>query len=244
MRIFLTLCGSIYLMSLATLFAEQTPQVRPALLGTGRDSLVNLIDTAKLMKKGQGDAVVRFSCFVSPRGSSGRMFTYGLSDHSYSLAEEAIYECGSARFIPAIYDSRPVWAEMHGTIIFGVIKGKPLLRIFLNQEPEHLKKGDDFISPQEIYRWSDNFRGFEQPSDPTLSGGVIVNLQTDATGKLLSSRVVSQTPPNADFGAIVMKRIKRITFTPAYLHGSPIASSTTWEVVFHGNRGGSYWNNG
>ena len=171
------------------------------------------------------------------------MFTYGSSDHSDPLAEEALYECRSARFIPAIYDSRPAWSEVHGTIIFGVIKGKPHLRIFLNQEAEHLKKGDDFISPQEIYRRSDNFPGFERPADPTLSGAVMMNLQTDATGKLLSSRVTFQTPPNADFAAIVMRRIKRISFTPAYLHGSPIAASTIWEVVFEGNRGGSYWKN-
>lgn len=198
MRIFLTLCGSFYLMSLATVSAESLPQMRPALLGTGQDSLINLIDTAKLMKKGQGDAVVRFSCYVSPHGESGGIVTYGRSDHSDALAEEVIYECRSARFIPAIYDSRPAWAEMEGTIIFGVINGKPHLRIFLNQEPEHLKKGDDFIAPQEIYRWSDNFPGFEDPADPALSGAVVVKLQTDATGKLLSSHVTAQRPPNAD----------------------------------------------
>jgi len=72
---------------------------------------------------------------------------------------------------------------------------------------------------------------------------VVVKLQTDATGKLLSSKVTAQRPPNADFGAVVMRRINRISFTPGYLHGRPVPSSTSWEVIFQGNRGGTYWNN-
>src|SRR5438552_17773053 len=42
------------------------PEFRPALLGTGPDSLINKIDTADLIKKGQKDAAIMFSCLVAP----------------------------------------------------------------------------------------------------------------------------------------------------------------------------------
>src|SRR5205809_6423128 len=38
------------------------PEFRPALIGTGPDSLINRIDTADLIKKGQKDGAVMFSC--------------------------------------------------------------------------------------------------------------------------------------------------------------------------------------
>ena len=44
------------------------PELRPAQLGTGPDSLINKIDTADLIKKGQKDAAVMFSCLVAPTG--------------------------------------------------------------------------------------------------------------------------------------------------------------------------------
>src|SRR2546430_17340718 len=45
------------------------PEFRPALLGTGPDAMINKIDTADLIKKGQKDAAVMFSCLVAPPGT-------------------------------------------------------------------------------------------------------------------------------------------------------------------------------
>ena len=44
------------------------PEFRPALIGTAPNSLINTIDTADLIKKGQKEAAVMFSCLVAPTG--------------------------------------------------------------------------------------------------------------------------------------------------------------------------------
>src|SRR4051812_24599885 len=48
--------------------AETLPQFRPALLGRHAKSLVNIIDTQGLVKRGQGDGFVMFGCAVSQYG--------------------------------------------------------------------------------------------------------------------------------------------------------------------------------
>ncbi|HEU4772604.1 MAG TPA: hypothetical protein VFS68_10670, partial [Candidatus Udaeobacter sp.] len=50
------------------------PEIRPALIGTGPNSLINTIDTADLIKKGQKEAAVMFSCLVAP---TGQIVTWG-----------------------------------------------------------------------------------------------------------------------------------------------------------------------
>ena len=44
------------------------PEFRPALIGTAPNALINTIDTADLIKKGQKEAAVMFSCLVAPTG--------------------------------------------------------------------------------------------------------------------------------------------------------------------------------
>ena len=242
MRISLFLYGSVFFIPMASLSAAPQPAMRPALLGTGPDSLINLIDTAKLMKRGQGDAAIRFSVYLDKDGQGFDMWTYRRSPHSDILAQEVADECRRAKFVPAISNSRRVWSYVSGTVMFGVIDGRPHLRIFLNQEPEHLQKGDDFIAPQEVFTYNDEFEGFIYPSDPMLSGTVCVKLDTDATGKLLSSKVTYESPAGGGFGKAVMEKLHKITFLPGYLRGQPVACSTTWQLLFHGRGRSTHWN--
>ncbi|HXA08671.1 MAG TPA: hypothetical protein VNW28_01735, partial [Chthoniobacterales bacterium] len=174
-------------------------------------------------------------------GESNGMWTYYRTPNSDALAEEAIDKCRYARFIPAVYHGKPAAAVVSGTMIFVVIDGKPHLRIFLNQEAEHLKKGDDFICPQEVFWWGDNFEGFAYPSDHMLSGTVCVKLDTDATGKLLASKITYESPLGSGFGKAVMDRINKVTFLPGYLRGKPVACSTTSQILFRGRGTNTYW---
>src|SRR5215212_301990 len=57
--------AALLFLSFGSLSAETLPEFRPALLGHGRRSMVNLINAESLMKRGQGDAIVMFSCGVS-----------------------------------------------------------------------------------------------------------------------------------------------------------------------------------
>jgi hypothetical protein len=53
------------LLCVVDLAAAQTaePPVRPALIGSGPKALINLIDTNKLMEKGQGNGLLNFSAW-------------------------------------------------------------------------------------------------------------------------------------------------------------------------------------
>jgi len=163
MRAFPLFCVSFLLISLGNLCAEQLPEMRPALLGTGPRSLVNLIDTDFLMKRGQTDAMVMFTCSVTDLGYSYDTVTFRGTPNSNPLAEEAVNKSARAIFIPAVYQHKNRHSVILGTIIFRVIQGKPHLRIYLNQEKEHLLHGNDFISPQPIFFQGQKFKGFEYP---------------------------------------------------------------------------------
>lgn len=234
--------GLTGLFFLGRLCAEQLPEMRPALLQHGPGSLVNLIDTQKLMQKGQGDAIVRFSCRVSHIGQGYDMVTYRSSPNSDALAEEAVEKCTSSRFVPAVYGHQKRGVIVSGTIIYGIINGKPHLRIYLNQEEEHLKRGDDFISPQWVYVWEKaNLKEFDYPQFGIFSATLGVKLETDAAGRLKSSKVTSEIPAGRGFGVELMKHMGDMTFLPSYERGQPVACTTTYWFLFRGRGHGPHW---
>jgi hypothetical protein len=244
MRTFLLLCGFLLLVALGSLGAEQLPEMRPALLGSGSHSLVNLIDTESLMKRGQTDTMVMFTCFVAASGKPYMMVTYRGTPNSNPLAEEIADKYVRALFTPAVYQHQNINGLISGTIIYRIAQGKPHLRIYLNQEAEHLKQGDDFISPQMVFVFGGKFKGIKYPEGiGRVSGTVAFNINVDAAGKLKSSKLVFETPPGKGFGTAVMSGINDATFLPGYLHGKPVACSATLQIVFRGGgRGtGQYW---
>src|SRR5512147_2917892 len=80
------------------------PEIRPALIGTAPNSLVNAIDTADLIKKGQKEAAVMFSCLVAPTGQIVTSGAYRGTLGSEPLEQELLKRLATARFIPAIHN--------------------------------------------------------------------------------------------------------------------------------------------
>ena len=101
--------------------------------------------------------------------------------------------------------------------------------------------GDDFIAPQQVFPPYDNSQHYVYPNASWLSGRVAISLETDATGKVLDSKVAFETPTGAGFGKAVMERIHTLTFLPGFLHGKPVACTTTWQQLFRGRRHGNHW---
>src|SRR4030095_13620312 len=91
------------------------PEVRPALVGTAPNSLINTIDTADLIKKGQKEAAVMFSCLVAPTGEIVRSGAYRGTRGSELLEQELLKRLATAKFIPAIHNHEPVIAIFYGT---------------------------------------------------------------------------------------------------------------------------------
>jgi len=211
------------------------PEVRPALIGTGPDSLINRIDTADLIKKGQKDAVVMFTCLVAPTGDIVRSGAYRGSKGSELLERELLLRLLNAKLIPAIHNHQPVLAVFYGTVTFAVVNGKPRLRIFANQQLEELKKESDLIDPQPYVGQDSKFTGLHYPDVPTsvvLTGVVELSLDVDAAGNLKNIQVLTEEPPYLGFGQAALSDFGGAKFIPAFRSGKPVDSKVKMPVYY------------
>ncbi len=222
---------------------ENSPQMRPVLLAHDAKALLNTIDTAKLMKEGQKDATIRFSCGVTSGGWCTGMATFGGTPGSELLAKELLRHSESEHpgFVPAVYDGQTWPAIVAGTVVFIIKDNKPHLRIYLNQEPDHIANGDDFIAPQWIFVKGLKYRSFQLPNEGVGSSAfVLLRMSVDAAGKVTGATVTLEKPAGRGFGAEIVGRIGMFVFTPAYQSGRPVASTTTFPII-HKSVGGEHW---
>jgi len=166
------------------------PEFRPALIGTAPNSLTNTIDSADLVKKGQKEAAVMFSCLVAPTGEIVRSGAYRGTVGSELLEQELLKRLATAKFVPAVHNHQPVIAIFYGTVKFAVVNGKPRLRIFANQQLNELDKETDYIDPQPYVGQDSKFTGLHYPdtgSSVAVTGVVELALNVDAKGNLIVS---------------------------------------------------------
>ena len=211
------------------------PEFRPALVGTGPNSLINTIDTSDLIKKGQKDAAVMFTCLVAPTGDIARSGTYRGTKGSELLEKEVLKRLANGKFIPAIHNHQPVLAVFNGTVTFAAVNGKPRLRVFANQQLDELKKESDFIDPQPYVGQDSKFTGIHYPEVPTtvsLTGAVELAVEVDAAGNLKSMQVVSEEPPFLGFGQAALSDFNGAKFIPAFRNGKPVDSKVTIHVYY------------
>jgi TonB-like protein len=216
------------------------PMYRPILLGSGPDSLTNRIDTTDLVRKGQKDAAVMFSCWVKKDGSVLSVSTYRGTPDSKLLEQEVLKNLSvvtNPKFIPAVYNHLPVDANYYGTVMFRVVDGKPRLRIFSNQEREELKKESDFIGPQPFSGADSKFSGFHFPSSAQapveVDGSAELQLRVDASGNLQELELLSEQPPFLGFGDAAFDDMSKAKFIPAFRDGKPVACNVKLPVYFN-----------
>ena len=204
------------------------PELRPALIGTAPNSLINTIDTADLIKKGQKEAAVMFSCLVAPTGQIVTSGAYRGTRGSELLEQELLKRLATAKFIPAIHNHQPVIAVFYGTVKFAVVNGKPRLRIFANQQLEEVDKETDFIGPQAYVGQDSQFTGLHYPetgSTVAVTGVVELALNVDAKGNLTNLQVLSEVPPLLGFGDAALSDFSGAKFIPAFRNGQPVESN-------------------
>src|SRR6266404_970878 len=134
-----------------SLCAESLPDKRPALVGNGPKSLVNLINGKHVMGRGLQHGALFFMARIDPNGFPSYSRVWGTLKETEALRDEARERLAEARFMPAVYNNRRVYAWFYGTVAFSVVDGKPHLRVFANQEISELEKETDFIGPQPIW---------------------------------------------------------------------------------------------
>lgn len=217
--------------------AETSSQIRPALLGHHKRSLINIIDTQGLMKRGQGDGFVMFGCAVSELGDGYWSRTYRASPNTELLQKEVLGRIDQARFEPAIYKGSHVAIYLTGSVVFAVRDGKPHLRIFLHQEEDELKKGTDFIAPQWAWGAPGNtkFKGFYYPRQaPGRAGMASLKLSVNETGEVTAASVIYEHPPGVGFGRELVGPIRDATFLPGFRNGKPVSCQFNWTFIFTG----------
>src|SRR5215510_14675986 len=211
------------------------PEVRPALIGTAPNSLINTIDTADLIKKGQKEAAVMFSCLVAPTGEVVRSGAYRGTRGSELLEQELLKRLATAKFIPAIHNHQAVIAVFYGTVKFAVVNGKPRLRIFANQQLEEVDKETDFIGPQPYIGQDSKFTGLHYPetgSTVAVTGVVELSLNVDRKGNLTNLQVLSEEPPLLGFGNAALTDFGEAKFIPAFRNGQPVESNVKIPVYY------------
>jgi len=211
------------------------PEVRPALIGTAPNSLINTIDTADLIKKGQKEAAVMFSCLVAPTGDIVRSGAYRGTQGSKLLEQELLKRLATSKFIPAIHNHQPVIAIFYGTVKFAVVNDKPRLRIFANQQLSEVDKETDFIDPQPYVGQDSKFTGLHYPetgSTVAVTGVVDLALNVDAKGNLTNLQIVSEEPPLLGFGDAASNDFSGAKFIPAFRNGQPVESNVKISVYY------------
>src|SRR5437867_10831131 len=211
------------------------PEFRPALIGSGPNSVINTIDAAELIKKGQKEGAVMFSCLVSPTGDIVRSGAYRGTLNSELLEYELLKRLATAKFIPAIHNHQPVIAVFYGTVKFAVVNGKPRLRIFANQQFEEVDKETDSIGPQPYVGQDSKFNGLRYPetgSTVAVTGVVELALNVDATGNLTNLQVLSEEPPLLGFGDAALSDFSDAKFIPAFRSGHPVECNVKIPVFY------------
>jgi TonB family protein len=216
--------------------STKLPVYRPALLGSGPGSLINRIDTQDLVKKGQKDAAIMFTCSVKKTGDVVWSGTYRGTPESGLLEQELFKRLADAKFIPAVYNHLPVDAIYYGTLTFVLLDGKPRLRIFSNQETEELKQEADFVGPQPFFGGESKFTGFHYPSTedaPVKVDGVAeLDLQIDETGVVQVIKIRNEEPPFLGFGEAALSDVRNARFIPAFRDGKPVACTVTLPIYY------------
>jgi hypothetical protein len=217
-------------LGVARLPAENLPQIRPALIGSGPGSLVNLVDAQALFQKGQRDAWVMFECGVAGDGVVYGSDFFTASPDSRLLKNEVRQRLRQTRFIPAVYNHKRTSAWFAGTVLFVVTNGQPHLRVYANQDLDEIKRGADFVAPQFITVPNKNVSDF--PRFPTEAGrdyaaGVVkLRHSVDANGKTTDVQVISE-PTGYQVGDFLKKALPLVDFTPGYRNGRPTATTYT-----------------
>ncbi len=211
------------------------PEFRPALIGTAPNSLINTIDAADLMKKGQKEGAVMFSCLVAPTGHVVRSGAYRGTRGSELLEQELLKRLATGKLIPAVHNHQPVIAVFYGTVKFAIVNGKPRLRIFANQQLSELDKETDFIDPQPFVGQDSKFTGLHYPdtgSTVAVTGLAELALDVDARGNLKNIQVLSEEPPLLGFGDAALSDFDGAKFIPAFRNGQPVECNVKIPVYY------------
>lgn len=203
------------------------------MLSVGPQSLVNLIDSKALLAKGQKDGAVQFAVAIGPHGEATEAWVYRAMPGSKPLEDEVLNRLGMSRFTPPIYNYQPVSVLLYGTVIFDA-DDAPYVKILLNQDPNEIKDGNDFIGPQPVIGGDSGFDGLHVPPEVPVALECIVELKVhvDQKGRLVEFAVTGEDPPLLGFRQSAEKDFGDAKFIPAFRNGDVEESTSFMSVCY------------
>jgi hypothetical protein len=230
-----SLLAFLSIVDLAELHAAE-PRIRPALIGNGPKALINLIDTNKLIEKGQGDGLLNFQCLVGTSGQPINPVTFRATAGSAALEMEVISALRRCHFIPAIYDGKLTEVLLLGTVLFVVADGKPHLRMYANQNHDDIAKGNDFIAPQLIPETRKKISLIQDELGKARiyrqHGVIELSTTVDVNGNQKHIRVLSEAPPGFNFGKAELELSWGAKYVPGFRNGRPVECTFNQYVWF------------
>jgi hypothetical protein len=222
----------ITLLSIVDLTSLQAaePRVRPALIGNGPKALINMIDTKKLIEKGQPEGLLMFKAWVGRSGKVWVYNTYRETPGSKLLKEEVGNSILASSFIPAIYNGERTDVGLVGTVVFRVADSKPHLRIYLNQNYDDIAKGNDFIAPQLVTSSADftgshyDLAGYKA-AIYGQNGWIQMSVTVDANGNQKDLKVTLEDPPGFGFATVARHAYAKAKWIPGFRNGHPVECS-------------------
>ena len=234
---------TVFAAALPAAWASDLPEFRPALMGTKgafHRSLVNLIDGKGLVKKGQKDAVVLFTCAVLKSGQGGDILVYRGTPGSERLQKELLRLSHRASFNPAIYKHETVAVNFIGTVVFVVRDGQPHLRIYLHQQEEDFKSDADFVAPQlalPMKKGMHPYLGWPKEAPHDVEGAVaLLNVDVDVSGKVTGANVAFEHPERMGFGREGVRFIRECVFIPGFHDGKMVPCRFAFPVFYSSRR--------
>jgi len=212
----------------------QRPQFRPAVLGSGPDSLINRIDAKALLEKGQKDGAVMFCAMVDKNGAALQAWTYRPMPGTEALVEEVTKKLEGVKFTAPIYNYQPVPVLLYGTVIFSTTDAAKV-RILLNQDPNEIKEAADLIAPQPVFGADSKFDGLTPPPGGApipLTAVVDLRMKVSREGHLQDLAVLAEEAPGLGFAEAAVADFRDAKFIPAFRNGDPTDSDIVMPVCY------------
>jgi hypothetical protein len=210
------------------------PEFRPAVLGSGPDSLINRIDSADLLRKGQKDGAILFCSVVNAKGEATASWTYKGMPGTEALDSELGRKLDHVKYAPAIYNHQYVGVMLFGTLVFSA-SDNPHVHIFLNQDPKEFGVGSDFIGPQPVYGADSKFSGLHIEGvhlEVPVTGTVEMRLVVNDKGKLTAGAILGEDPPLLGFAQQAADDFEHASFIPAFRDGDPADCDTRIHICY------------
>jgi hypothetical protein len=228
------------LLSIVADLRAAEPRFRPALVGNGPNALINLIDTKRLVEKGQRDGLLMFTCWVRVDGRVTDYFVYRTTPGSKLLKREVGTALLRSHFVPALYDGHRTEVMIIGTVVLIVTDSTPHLRIYMNENHDDVARGNDFIAPQLVANSPDwgAVRYHPAAYKAAVNGKntwVVLSVATDANGNQKDLKVSAEEPQGFGIGVAAKDMFPTARWVPGFRNGHPVECTfdfPTWFTTF------------